>query len=100
MILPDSSPRPDQLKPLRQTILNLAVRGRLVAQDPTDEPASELLSQMVQERREIVARRRIRGAAPPAAPSPETEGFNLPPSWRLCSLGQVTLITGSVAQIG
>jgi type I restriction enzyme M protein len=41
--LPALTTRPDQIKPLRQTILNLAVRGRLVAQDPTDEPASELL---------------------------------------------------------
>jgi type I restriction enzyme S subunit len=38
--------RPDQLKQLRQTILNLAVRGQLVSQDPNDEAASGLLKQI------------------------------------------------------
>ncbi|MBI1233043.1 MAG: type I restriction endonuclease subunit S [Alphaproteobacteria bacterium] len=45
-VLPALTTRPDQIKPLRQTILNLAVRGKLVAQDPTDEPASELLTRI------------------------------------------------------
>lgn len=41
--LPTLTTRPDQIKTLRQTILNLAVRGKLVDQDAADEPAAELL---------------------------------------------------------
>lgn len=44
--LPALTTRPDQIKTLRQTILNLAVRGKLVEQDPTDEPAADLLKRI------------------------------------------------------
>ena len=44
--LPRFTVRPDQIPALRQTIVNLAVRGRLVRQDPSDEPASERLKQI------------------------------------------------------
>ena len=40
----------DHVKALRQTILNLAVRGKLVAQNPNDEPAAELLNRIATEK--------------------------------------------------
>lgn len=49
--MPAFAARPDQIKQLRQTILSLAVRGKLVPQDPTDEPAVELLQRLHRDRR-------------------------------------------------
>ena len=45
--LPSMTARPDQIKQLRQSILNLAVRGRLVPQDPNEEPAAKLLEKIL-----------------------------------------------------
>ena len=56
--LPALTTRPDQIKQLRQTILNLAVRGKLVPQDPNDEPASELLKRIAGRRPNSSRRRR------------------------------------------
>ncbi len=51
--LPRLTTRPEHIKSLRQTILNLAVRGKLVPQDPSDEPASELLKRIASARRPL-----------------------------------------------
>lgn len=48
--LPALTVRPDQNKGLRQTILNLDVRGKLVPQNPNDEPGSELLKRIAKEK--------------------------------------------------
>ncbi|WP_137134459.1 restriction endonuclease subunit S [Rhizobium sp. FKY42] len=52
--LPALTARPDQIKQLRQTILNLAVRGKLVPQDPADEPAEVLLTRVENKRSELL----------------------------------------------
>ena len=76
--------RLDQIKALRQTILNLAVRGKLVEQDPADEPAAELLKRLQGERRKCVANGEMRPERRIAAPAHNEEIFNLPSSWLWC----------------
>ncbi len=48
--LPRLTTRPEHIHQLRQTILNLAVRGKLVPQDPKDEPADSLISKIQADR--------------------------------------------------
>jgi len=52
--LPRITVRPDQIQHLRQTILNLAVRGRLVPQDSRDEPIDELINWIRQEQDRLI----------------------------------------------
>lgn len=73
--------RPDQIKALRQTILNLAVRGKLVPQDPKDEPAPELLKQIAAENKKLLSAKGIRPqklATPAENFETETE---IPQTW-------------------
>ena len=47
---------PDAVDRLRRFVLDLAVRGKLVEQDPTDEPASELLKRIARSKRRAWSR--------------------------------------------
>jgi type I restriction enzyme S subunit len=73
--------RPDQIKKLRQTILNLAVRGKLVPQDPNDEPASELLKRISAEKR------RSRGST--VMVGSDAIPFPIPISWKWAALDEL-----------
>jgi type I restriction enzyme S subunit len=91
--LPVLSTRPDQIKQLRQTILNLAVRGRLVPQDPNDEPALELLKRIAIERADLIRRRLIRREEQ-LNPIQETKlPFTVPQAWIWSRIGDVVLFT-------
>ena len=58
---------PDAIARLRRFVLDLAVRGKLVAQDAGDEPASELLKRIAAEKARLVKAKAIRK---PKAASP------------------------------
>ena len=86
--LPALTARPDQIKPLRQTILDLAVRGKLVEQDAGDEPASELLGRIAAEKARLVKAKAIRKPKP--LPPIEDQPFGLPSNWRWVRIRDVT----------
>ena len=83
--------RPDQIKALRQTILNLAVRGKLVEQDPNDEPASELLKRIAAEKSRLTDVLSSRGRRSDGRERTEAFEFTLPRGWTLSTLGSVAL---------
>ena len=83
--------RPDQIKALRQTILNLAVRGKLAPQDANDGPASELLKRIANEIAAYGKANRVGQAQ--AEPITHSDlPFSAPNGWqwtRLCALFKV-----------
>ncbi|HAT4916736.1 TPA: restriction endonuclease subunit S [Serratia marcescens] len=79
---------------LQQTILQLAVMGKLVPQDPNDEPASELLKRIEQQKAQLVKEGKIKKQKPLPPVSDEEKPFELPKGWEWCRLETITeLIT-------
>ena len=85
--------RTGQIKALRQTILNLAVRGKLVEQGPNEEPASELLKRIAAERAVLVKQRQIRREKALNPIDPSAPPFEVPAQWVWSRLGDAVLFT-------
>lgn len=79
------------LKRVRQTILDLAVRGRLTRQERTEEPASELLKRINAERDRQVKAKEIRKPKALAGIDAGEWEFEVPVGWEWCRLGQLVL---------
>lgn len=80
------------LDALKQTILQLAVMGKLVPQDPNDEPASELLKRIAQEKAQLVKDGKIKKQKPLPPISDEEKPFELPDGWEWCRLEEIAYI--------
>lgn len=98
---------------LRKSVLQLAVEGMLVPQDPSDEPASALLAGIREERAELIRQKKIkkpkggesviyreggswyerRGKGEPACIDDEIP-FDIPESWELCRLCDLAAFSG------
>ena len=79
-------------KKLRQKILDLAIHGKLVPQDPNDEPASVLLERIRAEKERLVKEGKIKkskAAKTSDTPHYENVPFEIPSSWEWCKLGDL-----------
>ena len=75
---------------LKKSILQEAISGRLVPQDPNDEPASVLLDKIRAEKAKLVKEGKLKKSALKELPFEEDEKpFNIPDSWEWCKLGWI-----------
>ena len=82
-------------KKLRQKILDLAIHGKLVPQDPNDEPASVLLERIKAEKERLIKEGKIKRSKKPAKTSSDTPHyqqdvpFEIPDNWVWTTLGNI-----------
>jgi|GEM_PF-75811 len=84
----------DQLK---QTILQLAVIGKLVPQDPNDEPASKLLEKIVAEKERLIEDKKIKPHKKLPDICEEKKPFDIPKSWKWSFIGDVLWLKNGYA---
>ncbi|WP_047462742.1 restriction endonuclease subunit S [Vibrio fluvialis] len=82
----------ESIDQLKQTILQLAVMGKLVPQDPSDEPAAKLLKRIAEEKAQLVKEKKIKKqkALPPI--SEDEKPFELPSGWEWCRVDDVVAL--------
>ena len=81
-------------KKLRQKILDLAIRGKLVPQDPNDEPASVLLERIKAEKERLIKEGKIKRSKKTAktsdTPHYENVPFKIPSSWEWTTINAIS----------
>jgi len=74
---------------LPKSILQAAVQGKLVAQNPNDEPATELLKHIKQEKDELIRGGKIKKDKPLPPITDDEIPYDLPEGWQWCKMGEL-----------
>lgn len=74
---------------LRQSILQAAMRGKLILQNPQDEPASELLKRIQKEKARLIREGKLKKEASLPPITEDEIPFDLPDGWVWCRLGNL-----------
>ena len=83
---------------LKKSILQEAIEGRLVPQDPNDEPASALLAKIRKEKEQLIKEGKLKKKDLIETPISEDEiPFEIPESWEWCKLGTIVTLIGGFA---
>lgn len=82
------------IKKLRQKILDLAISGKLVPQNPNDEPASVLLERIRAEKERLIAEGKIKRPKKSKSSSAESHYQQLPDGWAVTRLADIAWFGG------
>ena len=80
---------------LKQSVLQYAMEGKLVKQNPSDEPASELIKKIENEKAELVKEGKIKKSKKLPAITDDEKPFDIPDSWEWVRLGNITNFVGT-----
>ncbi len=79
---------------LKAKLLDLAIRGKLVAQNPNDESAEMLLAKIHDVKERLVKAKKIKKEKPLPPVTDDEKPFELPNGWAWCRLGELGFFTG------
>lgn len=80
---------PDGIKKLRELILTLAMQGKLVPQDPSEQPTGELLKEIAAEKQRLVKEGKIKKPKPLPPVTEEEKPYSLPQGWEWTRIGAI-----------
>ena len=82
---------------LKQSVLQYAMEGKLVKQNPSDEPASELIKKIENEKAELIKEGKIKKSKKLPSINDDEKPFDIPDSWEWVRLGNITIYQNGYA---